>query len=100
MIQTSERGAPRTEAFNALTPLVGAPGALIISQDGFLDAQGTASAPIIMTTGALDVNTDGIADDNAGGGNGCISVTANVAPALCAEMQAACAAGDEVVVVD
>ena len=57
------RGAPRTEAFNALTPLVGAPGALIISQDGFLDAQGTASAPIIMTTGALDVNNDGIADD-------------------------------------
>ncbi len=64
------RGAPRTEAFNALTPLVGAPGALIISQDGFLDAQGTASAPIIMTTGALDVNTDGIADDTLGGGNG------------------------------
>ncbi|MEM7208838.1 MAG: 4-hydroxy-tetrahydrodipicolinate synthase [Pseudomonadota bacterium] len=33
---------------------------------------------------------------NAGGGNGCISVTANVAPALCAEMQAACAGGDYV----
>lgn len=31
---------------------------------------------------------------NASGGNGCISVTANVAPALCAEMQSACAAGD------
>ncbi len=31
---------------------------------------------------------------NASGGNGCISVTANVAPALCAEMQEACAAGD------
>lgn len=28
------------------------------------------------------------------GGKGCISVTANVAPALCAEFQAACAAGD------
>ena len=27
---------------------------------------------------------------NAAGGNGCISVTANVAPALCSEMQAAC----------
>lgn len=31
---------------------------------------------------------------NASGGNGCISVTANVAPALCAEMQAACSAGN------
>ena len=31
---------------------------------------------------------------NASGGNGCISVTANVAPALCAEMQAACGKGD------
>ena len=31
---------------------------------------------------------------NAHGGHGCISVTANVAPRLCAQMQAACAAGD------
>ena len=31
---------------------------------------------------------------NASGGIGCISVTANVAPKLCAEFQAACAAGD------
>lgn len=31
---------------------------------------------------------------NAAGGQGCISVTANVAPALCAEMQAACLRGD------
>lgn len=31
---------------------------------------------------------------NAMGGVGCISVTANVAPGLCAKMQAACAAGD------
>lgn len=31
---------------------------------------------------------------NASGGVGCISVTANVAPRLCAEMQAACARGD------
>ncbi|AXS40229.1 4-hydroxy-tetrahydrodipicolinate synthase [Breoghania sp. L-A4] len=30
----------------------------------------------------------------AHGGHGCISVTANVAPKLCAEFQAACAAGD------
>ncbi|MBB6122420.1 4-hydroxy-tetrahydrodipicolinate synthase [Sphingobium subterraneum] len=31
---------------------------------------------------------------NAMGGVGCISVTANVAPGLCAQFQAACAAGD------
>jgi 4-hydroxy-tetrahydrodipicolinate synthase len=31
---------------------------------------------------------------NATGGSGCISVTANVAPKLCAEFQAACLAGD------
>ena len=31
---------------------------------------------------------------NAHGGHGCISVTANVAPRLCAQMQAACAKGD------
>ena len=31
---------------------------------------------------------------NAVGGRGCISVTANVAPRLCAEFQAACQAGD------
>lgn len=31
---------------------------------------------------------------NAMGGTGCISVTANVAPALCAQFQAACATGD------
>ncbi|MEM9062796.1 MAG: 4-hydroxy-tetrahydrodipicolinate synthase [Pseudomonadota bacterium] len=31
---------------------------------------------------------------NAQGGTGCISVTANVAPRLCSELQAACAAGD------
>jgi len=30
----------------------------------------------------------------AAGAVGCISVTANVAPALCAQFQAACAAGD------
>jgi len=31
---------------------------------------------------------------NASGGNGCISVTANIAPALCADLQNACRAGD------
>ena len=31
---------------------------------------------------------------NAAGGNGCISVTANIAPRLCAQLQAACQDGD------
>lgn len=31
---------------------------------------------------------------NAAGGNGCISVTANVAPSMCSEMQQACLDGD------
>ena len=31
---------------------------------------------------------------NAAGGNGCISVTANIAPTLCADMQTACRDGD------
>lgn len=31
---------------------------------------------------------------NAAGGNGCISVTANIAPALCSAMQTACREGD------
>ncbi|MGB0619024.1 MAG: hypothetical protein ACPGVZ_06075 [Myxococcota bacterium] len=57
------RGNPRGQAFDPQNPTVGAPGALVISQDGFLDAQGTASNPIIMTTGAQDTNGDNIADD-------------------------------------
>ena len=35
-----------------------------------------------------------IVDLNAHGGVGCISVTANVAPRLCADFQKACQAGD------
>ncbi|MFH1980985.1 MAG: 4-hydroxy-tetrahydrodipicolinate synthase [Pseudomonadota bacterium] len=31
---------------------------------------------------------------NANGGNGCISVTANIAPGLCSQMQSACIAGN------
>lgn len=37
---------------------------------------------------------------NAAGGVGCISVTANVAPALCAALQDACAAGDYAAALD
>lgn len=39
-------------------------------------------------------NDDMVLQYNAGGGAGCISVTANVAPRLCAEFQAASRAGD------
>ncbi len=39
-------------------------------------------------------NDDSAQAHRAMGGAGCISVTANVAPALCAELQAACDAGD------
>ncbi len=42
----------------------------------------------------LSGNDDLALSFNAVGGVGCISVTANVAPRLCAEFQAACAAGD------
>ncbi|GHH08256.1 4-hydroxy-tetrahydrodipicolinate synthase [Sphingomonas glacialis] len=42
----------------------------------------------------LSGNDDMALAFNATGGIGCISVTANVAPRLCAEFQAACAAGD------
>ena len=42
----------------------------------------------------LSGNDDMALAFNAAGGVGCISVTANVAPRLCAEFQAACAAGD------
>jgi len=42
----------------------------------------------------LSGNDDMALSYNAAGGVGAISVTANVAPKLCAEFQAACAAGD------
>ncbi|MBA3898409.1 MAG: 4-hydroxy-tetrahydrodipicolinate synthase [Sphingomonadaceae bacterium] len=42
----------------------------------------------------LSGNDDMALAFNAAGGVGCISVTANVAPKLCAEFQAACSAGD------
>ncbi|MFM7028777.1 MAG: 4-hydroxy-tetrahydrodipicolinate synthase [Chakrabartia sp.] len=42
----------------------------------------------------LSGNDDMAVPFNAAGGIGCISVTANVAPRLCADVQAACLAGD------
>ena len=49
-----------------------------------------AGADFIQLSG----NDDMALAFNAMGGTGCISVTANVAPRLCADFQAACAAGD------
>lgn len=42
----------------------------------------------------LSGNDDMALAFNAGGGRGCISVSANLAPTLCAEFQAACQTGD------
>lgn len=67
---------------------------------GIKDASGNLAR---VTSHRLDCGTDFVQlsgnDDmalafNAAGGVGCISVTANVAPKLCAELQAACMAGD------
>jgi len=56
------RGQPRTAPFNAQNPTVGTPGTLVITQSGFLDAQGSATNPIIMTTAAIDNDNNGVAD--------------------------------------
>lgn len=55
--------------------------------------QRLASGPGFIQLSGEDMTAVGF---NAMGGVGCISVTANVAPALCAEMQNACLAGDYV----
>lgn len=67
---------------------------------GVKDATGDLTRPIrerLLIAGEFSFlsGEDGTAVSyNVAGGNGCISVTANVAPALCSEMQTACAKGD------
>ena len=67
---------------------------------GVKDATGDLTRPIrerLLVEGEFSFlsGEDGTAVSyNAAGGNGCISVTANIAPALCAEMQTACMKGD------
>ncbi len=67
---------------------------------GVKDATGDLTRPLregmlIDTEFSFLSGDDGTAVAyNAAGGNGCISVTANVAPALCRKMQAACKKGD------
>jgi hypothetical protein len=53
------RGEPRQNA----DATVDIPGALIVSADGRIVAQGSAQNPIIFTTAALDNNGDGAPDD-------------------------------------
>lgn len=57
------RGQPRTAA---VTPGVttGSPGALVITQNGRLVANGTSTNPIIFTTAAVDNDNNGVADDD------------------------------------
>ena len=67
---------------------------------GIKDASGNMArvAAHRLSSGAafcqLSGNDDMALAFNGAGGVGCISVTANVAPALCADFQAACAVGD------
>jgi hypothetical protein len=59
---TIVRGQPRQAA---VVPgsTAGAPGALIVTQNGRINAVGTPTSPIIFTTAAIDNNQDGIPDD-------------------------------------
>ena len=67
---------------------------------GVKDASGDLTRPILERLLIEDEFSFLSGDDgtavayNVAGGNGCISVTANIAPALCSQMQAACKEGD------
>jgi hypothetical protein len=59
---TDVRGITRT---GPVVPgsTVGTPGALIVTQNGRIVANGSSASPIVFTTAALDNNDDDIADD-------------------------------------
>ncbi len=59
------RGQPRTAAPQAGVT-AGTPGALIITQDGRIVANGQPTAPIVFTTATTDTNLDNIPDAAAG----------------------------------
>jgi len=63
---TVVRGQPRS---GPVVPMVtaGTPGALIVTQDGRIVANGDASSPIIFTTAAVDNDLDGEPDDSTPG---------------------------------
>lgn len=60
---TIVRGQPRFEAGES-----GAPGSLVVTQEGRIEANGNASSPIIFTTAAVDNDGDGIPDDDDSNG--------------------------------
>jgi hypothetical protein len=64
---TIVRGQPRT-ALAVQNETNGVPGALIVTQTGIINAQGTASNPIVMTTAAVDNDNDNVPDDLDGDG--------------------------------
>jgi hypothetical protein len=59
---TVVRGQPRSAGVVAGSS-VGTPGALIVTQNGRLVADASASSPIIMTTAATDNDNNGVPDD-------------------------------------
>jgi hypothetical protein len=59
---TIVRGQPRTAAV-APGVTAGTPGAIIVTRDGRIVANGSPSSPIIMTTAATDNNGDNLPDD-------------------------------------
>lgn len=72
------------------------PGRIIGIKDASGDMTRLTAHRMALGTGFAQIcgNDDMALHYNAGGGVGCISVTANVAPKLCAEFQAASLAGD------
>lgn len=59
---TIVRGQPRTAAVLAGST-VGTPGAVIVTQTGTINALGSPTSPIIMTTAAVDNDGNDVADD-------------------------------------
>jgi len=64
---TIVRGQPRTAAV-VEGSTVGTPGVLVVTQNGRIEANGSASNPIIFTTAAVDNDNDGNPDDVDGDG--------------------------------
>lgn len=64
---TIVRGQPRSGPV-IVGSTVGTPGSLIVTQTGRIVANGSASAPIVMTTAAVDNDDNGVADDDDANG--------------------------------
>lgn len=56
------RGQPRNAAPSVGQPIGELPGALIVTQNGTINAQGAPNNPIIFTTAAIDTDGDNVAD--------------------------------------